>query len=112
MPGPANIPFGSAANIFCVQVAVAAGAALTASTTVERTYTVTGLLVGDIVIAQKPTFQAGIGIANVRVSAADTLSITFGNFTASTPTLTAENYILTVIRHMYPTTAQIPTAIA
>lgn len=112
MPGPSNVSYGSVSNQFVLSVAIAAGAALTASTTVERTYTVPGLIVGDVVQVVKPTFQAGIGIVNVRVSATDTLSITFGNFTAGTPTLTAENYLLLVTRHGFQSVSSIPTAIA
>jgi hypothetical protein len=112
MPGPANLAYGSVSNSFVLQVAVASGAALVANTSVERTYTVPGLIVGDIVTVNKPTFQAGVSIANVRVSAADTLAITFGNYGATTPTLTAENYLVQVDRHSFGTVAAIPTAIA
>lgn len=109
MPGPSDLQRGNIALSMILQVPVAAGAALTASTTVERTYTVPGLLLGDVVTAViKPTFQAGIGIAHARVSAADTLAIAFGNFTAGTPTLTAETYLVQISRPSNPT---LPTAI-
>jgi hypothetical protein len=111
MPGPSNAPIGSVANLFVLQVPVAAGSALVANTSEERTYTVPGLQLGDVVNVCKPTFQAAIAIANVRVSAANTLAITFGNFGAGTPTLTAENYLLSVVRHSFPTAAAIPTGI-
>lgn len=111
MPGPSDIARGNISNSFMLSVAVASGAALTASTTVERTYTVPGLQVTDGVAVTKPTFQAGIGIVNARVSAADTLAITFGNFTAGTPTLTAETYTIEVNRPSNPQQA-LPTAIA
>lgn len=110
MPGPSDIPRGNVANTFLLSVAVPAGAALTASTTVERTYTVIGLQVTDNVSVSKPTFQAGIGIANCRVSAIDTLAITFGNYTAGTPTLTAETYQIEVNRPSNPQNS-LPTAI-
>lgn len=113
MPGPSNVSLGSVQYSFVLQFTVVAGAALTASTTTTRTYTVPGLLVGDVVTINKPTVTAGVGIANVRVSAADTLEIAFGNFTAGTPSLPAsENYLLQVDRHSYPSVAQIPFAIA
>lgn len=111
MPGPSNAPIGSVAYLFVLQVPVAAGAALVANTSEERTYTVPGLQLGDVVNVCKPTFQAAVAIANVRVSAANTLAITFGNFGAGTPTLTAENYLLSVVRHGFPTAAAIPTGI-
>lgn len=110
MPGPSDISRGNIALTMILSVPVAAGAALTASTTVERTYAVPGLQVTDFVYVIKPTFQAGIGIANVRVSAIDTLAIAFGNFTAGTPTLTAENYLLLVRRPSNPS-LPLPTAI-
>lgn len=111
MPGPSDIALGNLQLLMVLQVAVASGAALAASTSEERTYTVPGLQPGDIVVSvNKPTFQAGVAIANMRVSAANTLAITFGNFTAGTPTLTAETYLVIVARPENP--APQPTAIA
>lgn len=115
MAGPANdVSLGSVKNSFVLRFTVVAGAALTASTTTTRTYTVPGLLVGDIVTVNKPSVTAGVGIANARVSAADTVEIAFGNFTAGTPSLPAtEDYILQVDRSSYgPSVAAFPTAIA
>lgn len=114
MAGPANVPLGSLANNFMVAVTVVAGAALTASTTTTRTYTVPGLLVGyDHVVVNKPTATAGVGIANARVSANDTLEISFGNYTAGTPSLPAsESYLVLVSRHSYPDRSMVPVAIA
>ena len=68
-------------------------AQVAANTTAEQTFTVTGLAVGDVVFVNKPTAQAGLGIVGARVSAANTLAITFVNATASpiTPTA-AETY--------------------
>ena len=43
----------------------------------------------DAVIVNKPTAQAGLGIVGARVSAADTLAITFSNNTGSGITPTA-----------------------
>jgi len=72
-------------------------------TTAEQTVTVAGLAVGDIVYVSKPTAQAGIGIAGVRVSAKDTLAITFVNPTASGVTATAgEKWLGTVIKSSQP----------
>jgi hypothetical protein len=103
MPGPSDIALGNIQLVMVLQVAVASGTALAASTSEERTYTVQGLLPGDVVMAiNKPTFQAGVAIANSRVSAANTLAITFGNFTAGTPTLTAETYLVVIARPENP----------
>lgn len=74
-------------------------ALVAANTTAEQTFTVPGLKVGDFVNVIKPTTQAGIGIVNARVSAANTLAIAFGNFTAGglTPTA-AEVYLIGYMR--------------
>jgi hypothetical protein len=112
MPGPSNIAFGSISNSYVVQVAVAAGAAIGAATTVERTYTVPGLVIGDVVNVNKPQLDAGLALVNARVSAADTLALQFANVTAGALSITASNYLIQIDRSTFPTVAQIPTAIA
>jgi hypothetical protein len=73
--------------------------ALTASTTTAQTFTVAGLLVGDQVnVGLNGAQTAGVGIANARVSAADTLEIVFSNSTAGTPTPTAGVYLVKLAR--------------
>lgn len=59
-------------------------ASVAAASTAEQTYTVTGLTTADKVIVNKPTMTAGCIIGNARVSAVDTLAITWGNVQAST----------------------------
>jgi hypothetical protein len=113
MPGPANLAFGNIANQFVVQVAVAAGAAIGAATSVARTYTVQGLRLGDVVTANKPSaFTAGLGLVNARCSATDTLELTFINATAGGLSIQAENWLIQVDRPAYDNSSQIPTAIA
>jgi hypothetical protein len=112
MPGPANISLGSIGNSFVLQVTVAAGAAIGAATTVERTYTVPGLLVGDIITANKPQLDAGLALVNARVSAADTLALQFANVTAGSLSITASTYLIQIDRPSFPTVASIPFAIA
>jgi len=69
------------------------------NTTAEQTFTVQGLALNDAVWVCKPTAQAGLGVVNARVSAANTLAITFSNNTGSSITPTAaETYIIGVIR--------------
>ena len=63
--------------------------AIVLNTTAEQTFTVNGLLPGDFVSCNKPTAQAGLGIVGCRVSAANTLAITFSNNTGSSITPTA-----------------------
>lgn len=70
-------------------------------TAAEQTFAATGigLLTTDVVFVQKPTAQAGLGIVGSRVSAADTLAITFVNPTVAAITPTAsEVYKVTVLR--------------
>ena len=69
------------------------------NTTAEQTFTVNGLLAGDFVSCNKPTAQAGLGIVGCRVSAANTLAITFSNNTGSSITPTAAQvYLILVTR--------------
>lgn len=70
-----------------------------ANTTAEQTFTVTGLTTSDVVAVNKPTAQAGLGIVGARVSATNTLAITFSNNTGSgiTPTA-AETYKVLAFR--------------
>jgi hypothetical protein len=112
MPGPANISFGSVNNSFVLQVTVAAGAAIGAATTVERTYTVPGLVIGDVVTVNKPQLDAGLALVNARVSAADTLALQFANVTAGALSITASTYLIQIDRHSFPSVAAIPSAIA
>ena len=69
------------------------------NTTAEQTFTVTGLQTGDAVFVNKPTNQAGLGITNVRVTAADTIGISFINAstTAITPTA-SQTYMVVAIK--------------
>ncbi len=71
-----------------------------ANTTAEQTFTSTGvgLQVGDLVVVNKPTAQAGLGIVNVRVSDTDTLAVTYVNVSTAAITPTTESYLLDVNR--------------
>jgi hypothetical protein len=74
-------------------------ASVAINTTAEQTFTVNGLLAGDFVSCNKPTAQAGLGIVGCRVSAANTLAITFSNNTAGAITPTAaQTYLVLVTR--------------
>lgn len=109
MPGASDIATGNLANILMLQATLTPGI-LGAATTGEQTFTVNGLLPTDVVIVQKPTAQAGIGIAGARVTAANTLGINFINPTAGTPTPTAgETYLILVFRQENP--GPLPTAV-
>ena len=70
-----------------------------ANTTAEQTFTCPGLAVNDYVHVNKPTAQAGLGIVGCRVSAANTLAVTFSNNTVAGITPTAsETYLVLVHR--------------
>lgn len=118
-PGPAVtltgntvLTFGNTA-VEALLVLTISPAAVAANTTVEQTFTVSGLLPGDFVEMNKPTAQAGLGIVNTRVSALNTLAITFVNATGATVTPTAnEVYQMCITRPLAAAfTAGLPTSL-
>lgn len=64
-------------------------AAVTASTTAEQIFTVPGVAVGSVVGVNKPTAQAGLDIAGVRVAGNNQVGVTYVNVTAGVLTPTA-----------------------
>jgi hypothetical protein len=83
----------------CVVQLTISPVAVSANTTAQQTFTLAGLLPGDVVSVVKPTHQAGLGLVGSRVTAADTLGITFSNNTGSSITPTAgETYLVLVTR--------------
>lgn len=68
--------------------------AVSANTTAEQTFTVTGLISGTPVWVNKPSYTAGLVIVGVRVSATNTLAINYGNLTSATITPPAETYTI------------------
>ena len=70
------------------------------NTTAEQTFTVPGLRTTDVLLGvSKPTAQAGLGIVGYRISAADTIGITFANVTAGAITPTAAQvYLVSWVR--------------
>lgn len=72
-------------------------ASVAASVTVEQTFPVPGLKAGDVVLAiNKPSATAGLGIVGARVSADDTLAITFTNPSAGAVDAPSEVYEVVV----------------
>lgn len=109
MPGAADLPRGNISLAMIIGVALTPSA-VGANTTAEQTFTVNGLLVGDQVAVTKPTTQAGLGIVNSRVSAANTLAITFSNNTGGGITPTAgEVYVIELNR---PSNLPLPTQVS
>jgi hypothetical protein len=81
-------------------------AQITAATSAEQTFTVTGAAVGDIVVSINPPASgvAGTGIVGWRVSAADTIAIRFSNVTAGNLTPVAGVYQIAMFRPVQPIT--------
>jgi hypothetical protein len=69
------------------------------------TLTVTGVAVGDMVIAFKPTTNAGMAVLDARVSAANTIQVVLGNFTGSGIDPGSETWTFLIIR---PSTSSLP----
>lgn len=67
-------------------------------TTVEQTFTVPGVQVGDAVHVSPPGLQAGVAICAARVTAADTVAIGFVNPTAGSVTPTAGTHVFMINR--------------
>lgn len=100
LPDTIQMPTGNIWKIGQFQLTLSPSSVANA-TAAEQTFSTTGigLLTTDVVLVQKPTSQAGLGIVGSRVSAADQLAINFMNATAATITPTAsEVYLVTVMR--------------
>lgn len=69
-----------------------------AATCAEQNFTVTGLVVGDSVDVSPPSITAGVAPVCSRVSAANTLTITFCNPTAGALVPAAGIYRIKVVR--------------
>lgn len=73
-------------------------ASVAANTTAEQTFSVPGLTTDDLVFVNKPSHDLGLGIVNTRVSAADTLAITYMNATGSAIDPASETYDILAIK--------------
>lgn len=72
---------------------------ISGNTATELTFTLPGLLTSDVVVSVvKPTLTAGLDIGNTRVSANNTVAITFQNSTASPIDPPSENYTFVIMR--------------
>lgn len=93
----AGVLLGNTRGVSIVQVTFNP-ASIGAATTAEQTLTVPGVVVGDFVDVSKPTLTAGVGIVNARVTAADTVAVTFINATAGALDPGSEVYTIRVTR--------------
>lgn len=82
---------GNASGIADITLDVASVAA---NTSAEQTFTVPGLTTDMFVSVNKSDLDAGLVIGNARVSATDTLALTFGNSTAGAVDPASETYKL------------------
>ena len=91
---------GSGTNILQVRIYSQSldVASVAANTTAEQTFTVTGLTTADKVFVNKPSVSAGLGVCNARVSATNTLALTFNNNTGGAIDPAAETYQIIAIR--------------
>jgi hypothetical protein len=73
--------------------------AVAGSTAAEQSFTIPGMQLGDYVDVNCGVAQtAGITIGNVRVSAANTLTVEFANSTAGTLTPVSGQYLINIGR--------------
>jgi len=104
MPGASDIARGNVQNTVLLSI-VNSFSSVAANTTAQQTVTIAGLQLGDQISAiSKATFQAGLIVVGGDVSAANTLRVTFGNFTGGGIVPTAgDTYIVEVNRpSIYP----------
>lgn len=88
---------------FCATQLLMNPGSISGNTATELTFTLPGLLTTDIILCVvKPTLTAGLDIGNTRVSAANTVAITFQNSTASPIDPPAENYQFVIFRPEKP----------
>lgn len=73
-----------------------------ANTTAEQTFTVTGLVAGSAVWVNKPSAQNGLGIVGVRVSAVNTLAITYSNSSGAPIVPATETYVIGNFQALLP----------
>lgn len=92
------VPLGNLVKLYAVSLAIDV-TSKSANTTGEQDVTINGVNFGDIVVSvNKPSHSAGLGIVNARVKAANTVSITYGNYTASPIDPASETYTLIIAR--------------
>jgi len=92
-----GITLGNAAGIYVVGVDITPAEVATI-VTVEQTFTVPGVKVGDAVTVSPPGMTAGATVTSARVSAVDTVAIGFTNPTVAGVTPLTGTHIFTVYR--------------
>ena len=112
MPSSTTIARGNVQLEAILQISVTPPATMAANTTVESTYTVPGIVVGDFIEINKPSHTTGLSIGNVRASATNQIAIQWVNSTTGTITNAPNELYLIVVSRFdsYPQTP--PSAIA
>ena len=87
-----GIPAGNEFGVYIVSASITPAATATI-TCAEQTFTVTGAKVGDFVMVNPPSITAGVSLTCARVSAANTVALTFCNPTAGSLTAPAGTYV-------------------
>ena len=109
--GTNGLPAVAAGNL-TIYTSTQSPGAITANTSAEDAMTITGVLATDMVaVVNKPTTQAGLLVGTARVSAANTVQVTFGNDTGATITPTAsQSYVVVTLGAALQTTAVLTPA--
>jgi hypothetical protein len=94
---PSEIPRGNTINTFVIAVLLTP-TAVPSVPLAEQTFTVKGLHLGDFIDGNKPSFQQGLAVSGYRVSAVDTVAVTYVNSSGGSITPTAETYTFFVAR--------------
>ena len=89
-----------------------APAAVAANTTAEQTFTVNGLIAGTAVDVNKPSVTTGIALVGARVSAINTLALTYANVTAASITPPTETYTIGFFPNVAPAAGSANTQLA
>jgi len=98
MSNPSTLPYGNVRGNWILAVTLSP-ASVANATSAEQTFTCTGVLLGDSIQVNKPSFQAGLAIANSRVSANGVIAIAFANASSASITPTAaEVYTIEITR--------------
>lgn len=98
MPGT-TIPRGNMINSFVIAPTLTP-VAVGANTAAEQSFTILGLQVGDQISAMSfnGAYTVNVDVANLRVSAANTLTISYQNNTGSSVTPPAGVYLIEINR--------------
>ncbi len=73
-------------------------ASVAANTVARQTFTVAGLTTTDVITVNPPSLTTGLNLIGFRVSAADTVELTFWNSTGSPIDPASEAYLIVAIR--------------